>query len=258
MPSLRDLQLELVTSLYDGDDGRASSFLGSDGVAAPVSLAIYRNNLREGFRKALALEFPVIVRLVDEAFFRTLAMRYQNARPSVRGDLQHIGRQFAAWLDAQFAATEYRYLGPVAALEWAVQQVATAANARPLNPADLAALPPARHADMRFRPLPSSRLVVTPIPVMAIWAANQPGRSGDCTVDFATGPESVLVARGPDGVSLTRLETPTAALLQDLVSGARLGVACEAFQRRWPDADFSAALRSLCRLPAFTAVGLAP
>lgn len=258
MPLLRDQQLDLVAALYSGEDHGATDHLRADGGAAALALAIYRNNLREGFRKALALSFPVTLRLVGDDFFGSLAARYQDVHPSSRGDLQHAGERFADWLDEEFADTAHRYLGPVAALEWAVQQVCIAADEAPLDPLHVAAVPAEAYGALRFRPLPASRLVVTPMPAMAIWAANQPGCDGACEVDFSAGPESVLVARGPEGVVLTRLPPPVAALLGDLAGGALLGDACEAFLQRWPGADFAAALRTLCLLPAFASAGIEP
>src|SRR3569832_2986714 len=60
MSSLREFQRQFVEALFDGSpDGRSG-------------IEIYRNNLHEGFLKALALEFPVIQRLVGEAYFRQL------------------------------------------------------------------------------------------------------------------------------------------------------------------------------------------
>jgi hypothetical protein len=54
--SLRDLQMRFVTALYDGQDATVTAHVEGDPASAAARLAVYRNNLREGFIKALALE----------------------------------------------------------------------------------------------------------------------------------------------------------------------------------------------------------
>src|SRR5438552_18891311 len=79
MSSLRDLQRQFVGALFDElPDTRAG-------------LEIYRNNLHEGFCKVLALEFPVIQRLVGADYFRQLGRDFLHAHPSRGGDLHAIG-----------------------------------------------------------------------------------------------------------------------------------------------------------------------
>ncbi len=59
-------------------------------------LDIYRNNLREGFVKALALGFPVIERLVGAEYFHQLAIELLRAHPSRSGNLHHGGQAVRA------------------------------------------------------------------------------------------------------------------------------------------------------------------
>src|SRR5215813_11073823 len=80
MSSLRDLQKRFVSILFEeSPDSRISwIFCRDDGAQlrgqrraqAAAQIAVYRNNLHEGFIKALALEFPVIERLVGLDYFR--------------------------------------------------------------------------------------------------------------------------------------------------------------------------------------------
>ena len=73
MSSLRDLQRQFVGALFDElPDTRAG-------------LEIYRNNLHEGFCKVLALEFPVIQRLVGADHVCELS-------PPALGDRSRLGQ----------------------------------------------------------------------------------------------------------------------------------------------------------------------
>src|SRR5712691_4666021 len=135
MLPLRDLQKLFDRALFDYTPDAAAPWIdgyetgAAQGVAidAHARLAIYRNNLQEGFRKALALEFPVIERLVGEDYFRQLAASFQAEHPSRFGDLHCIGDPFARFLLQRFEDTQYAYLPDVATLEWAYQQSSVAA-----------------------------------------------------------------------------------------------------------------------------------
>ena len=52
-----------------------------DGIDPTARLRIYRNNLHEGFQKTLALEYPVIGRLVGSEYFGRLALGFFCASP---------------------------------------------------------------------------------------------------------------------------------------------------------------------------------
>ncbi|HEY8508191.1 MAG TPA: putative DNA-binding domain-containing protein, partial [Steroidobacteraceae bacterium] len=60
MPALRELQMQFASALFDGAPETIASGIRADGIDPVARIAIYRNNLREGFIRALALEFPVI------------------------------------------------------------------------------------------------------------------------------------------------------------------------------------------------------
>ncbi len=127
---LHDMQKRFASALFDDAPEAVAPWIRScesepgKGVAidSHARLSIYRNNLREGFRKALSLEFPVIERLVGEEYFRQLALSFLAEHPSRAGDLHPIGEPFAQFLRQRFEATRYAYLPDVATLEWAHQQ----------------------------------------------------------------------------------------------------------------------------------------
>src|SRR6267142_1196042 len=151
MLPLRDLQMRFDDALFDAaPDAAAPWILGCDnGADSRARLAIYRNNLREGFRKALALEFPVIERLVGEDYFRQLALSFLAEHPSRAGDLHPIGEPFAQFLHSRFEGTPYAYLSDVATLEWAYQQSLVAADAPPFDVATLREIPPEDYGRLR-------------------------------------------------------------------------------------------------------------
>ena len=69
MLSLRELQTRFAASLFDEAPERVTSWIRSQGIDPLARIGIYRNNLQQGFLQTLALEFPVIQRLVGAEMF---------------------------------------------------------------------------------------------------------------------------------------------------------------------------------------------
>ena len=189
-------------------------------------LAIYHGAVRANWARALASAYPVVRRLVGEAFFDAAAEAYGLAHPSRSGDLGAFGERFADFLAAYGPAASLAYLPDVARLEWAVHGSASAADVPPFDFAALQSLPEDRHGTVRLRLHPAVRLLECAHPVVAIWEANQHGRDG--TPSRRDGAERVLVARrGFD--PLPRALAPAEwTLLEALARGFTLDEACAA------------------------------
>src|ERR1700704_1590626 len=108
--------MHFVDALFGGDAAGVAAQIEANGLEPAERLDIYRNNLHEGFTKALAIGFPVIERLVGVDYFRQLALDFLRAHPSRAGNLHHIGAPFPRFLRERFADTEYTYFADVAAL----------------------------------------------------------------------------------------------------------------------------------------------
>ncbi|HVZ33924.1 MAG TPA: DNA-binding domain-containing protein [Polyangiaceae bacterium] len=240
MLALRELQKQFAAALFGGT--------GVRDVDVPEHVDIYRNNLREGFVKALAIAFPVIEKLVGFAYFRWLALEFLGVHPSRSGNLHHIGAPFPGFLHERFAHTEYAYFADVAALEWAYQQVLIAADAAPITADFFAAVDPRDYEDLRFNLHPATALVQSSYPVIRIWRANQPDAMTDEPIDLGAGGDNVLVRRAAEWIELHRLAAGDFAALRALSSGASLGAALEAAQSADARFDLGAALRRFLSL----------
>ena len=101
MLSLPELQARFAATLFGDRAESLTPWIQAAGIDPELRLGIYRNNLQEGFAKTLALEFPVIQRLVGEDYFRQLARIFLARHPSRFGDLHHIGAPFTDFLREQ-------------------------------------------------------------------------------------------------------------------------------------------------------------
>jgi hypothetical protein len=258
---LRELQRRFDSALFDDVPGEAAPWiLDCEGEAAEVAtidaharIAIYRNNLREGFRKALVLEFPVLERLVGEDYFRQLALSFQAEQPSRAGDLYPIGEPFEHFLRLRFQDTQFAYLSDVAALEWAYQQSLVAADAPPFDVATLREIPPEAYGRLRFTLHPACGLVRSSYPVVRIWAMNQPDATGDGVVDLSSGADFVLLRRAAEGVEMRRITAADFAILDAFSKGAVLADGLETAYSIDPDFNLGDALRHFIGLGVLAA-----
>ena len=253
MLPLRELQLRFCAALFDGDDAVTADMIRDRGIPPGERLAVYRNNLREGFRKTLALEFPVIERLVGEAYFRRLALEFLSAHPSRCGDLHHIGARFADFLDCRFGTSEYAYLCDVARLEWAREQALVAADALPLAVTQLQSIPEDDYAALCFTPHPSCSLVHSAYPIVRIWQSNQPA-APEQMIDLASAAECALVHRRQGAVEIETLDAAYFAWVRALMRGATLGAAVDAAFNERREFDLNAALARTISREIFVAV----
>lgn len=189
-------------------------------------LAIYHGAVRANWARALAAAYPVVKRLVGDAFFDAAAEAYGMAHPSRSGDLGAFGERFAGFLAAHAPAAGLAYLPDVARLEWAVYESAAAADAAPFDFAALRAVPADRHGAVRLRLHPAVRLLESAHPVLAIWEANQADRDG--TPGRLEGADRVLVARRALEPAPRALAPAEWRLLDGLARGLTLDEVCAA------------------------------
>jgi hypothetical protein len=230
MYSLHELQRRVLSAIRSVELRENCDWLGATGGGGPSPehrVAIYRNNWREGFRKALALAFPVIERLVGAACFRALAADFQDREPSRSGNLSRIAPSFPGFLAARFAGAQFAYMGDVARLELLCQQVQLTGALAAADPSVFAGRPTQDCSRLRFRLQPNARLLDSPYPISRIWRANQ-GREEPELIDVSSGPERLLVLGSRVGVELHRLSRSEFALLDALAHGCTLGEALEA------------------------------
>jgi hypothetical protein len=197
--------------------------------------AVYRRNLRGNFVQVLALEFPALQRLLGEAAFAALARDFQRDYPSRSGNLHGIGAPLAPYLRDRLAGSERYWLADLAALEWAWEDAAVAADADgSIDVAAFAALDADAQMTRRMRLHPALRIVRSSAPIHTIWRDNLPDASGriaalaaDYGLSLDRGAEAVVIERPGQQVELSVLPDAEALWLESLAGGATLGDAID-------------------------------
>ncbi|HSK38185.1 MAG TPA: DNA-binding domain-containing protein, partial [Arenibaculum sp.] len=171
--SLADTQAAFAAALTDPSRPVPPGITTARGGPAAPRFAVYRNNVAVGLAAALAARFPVVARLVGEDFFRAMARAYVERHKPASPLLFEYGDEFPGFVAAFGPASVLPYLPDVARLEAAWSRAYHAADARPLDLGDLAAMAPDDLSAVRLAPHPSAAVVRSGHPVGAIWQAHR-------------------------------------------------------------------------------------
>ena len=224
MQSLLEFQQEFAGALLARE-------AGSRGVAA------YRANVSGNWGKALANAYPIVRKILGEAFFDAMAREYARAHPSASGDLNRFGARLANFV-AQFEHTrDLPYLPDVARMEWLAHLAYYAADVAPASPT-------ARelHASTRLQLAPGCALLASDWPLARLWEVHQDGYQGDIAVDFDAGLSRVLIHRARWRAQVSPVELGEYRFLGGALRGEILGDALEAAAALDPAFDPSTVL----------------
>lgn len=247
MSTPHDRHIALRDFVLDRADTTGLEALIAPPPAAPDAagrLGIHRNCTQIGLADALADAFPVLRRLVGDAFFSALARAYVRAHPPRAASLLFYGADMAGFVAAFAPSAHMPWLADIARLEHLWAQSYHAADAPTLVAGDLFALAEDMLARLVLVPHPSLRLMHSPWPVGSIWLANQPD-SADATVDLALGPERPALVRPHDQVRLLLLSPGADSLVRACADGRALDQAWTAALVRQPDFDLAGELAVL-------------
>ena len=196
-------------------------------LTAQRRVEIYRHNVLSNLRGAMQAVYPVILRLVGEAFFNEASDQYARAHPSPSGDLNRFGAQFAAFIAAYPYARDLPYLPDVARLEWAWHESFHATDAVPFEMSRLSAVRPDAYGALRFRLAAAVRLLRPTYPALRIWEVNQEEYAGDMRVDLDSGSPPLLVAREEYAPGFASITPGEYVFLDGLDHGMTLGAISE-------------------------------
>ena len=243
-----------AAALVDPERATPDGRTGPDGKAAVKRFGVYRNNVVVSLIDALAATFPAVQRIVGENFFRAMARVHALQSPPTSPLMAEYGREFPAFLETFEHVQGLPYLPDVARIERAWLDVYHAADAAPLDPAALGAVPPERLGDVRFVSHPASRVIRSGFAAVSITSMNR--SDGEVsTIDVARS-EDGLLTRPHLEVTLRGLPPGAAAFLLALMNGATLGEAAAAGAADHPDFDLSANIGGVLEAGAFTAIEL--
>lgn len=158
---------------------------------------IYRNGFYRACIDALASNYPAIVALLGEAYFRSIANAYVTQSPPEQGSLAGYGRSFPQYLQTSSVSRNLPYLADVAKLDRAWLDVYFSSVSIPLTPERIAEMAQSGN-ELNLDGITISKstaLLSLDYPVAEVWGKLKDfGRITD-VIKLSKQPECVLVWR---------------------------------------------------------------
>ena len=226
-----------------------------DGHGGPAGrrFSVYRNNVAVGLTEAVLEGFPTLRALLGDDNMRALAAPFLRAHPPSSPLMFRYGEAMPAFLQRFQPLAHLGYLPDVAQLDLSMRQSYHAADAQPLDPAKLAALPPEVLARAHLRLAPSLRLLRSSWPLWQIWKlAHHDGPPPTAQA------EDILITRPGFDPKPHHLPAGGAGFIQALGRGQSAEEASGAAIAEAPDADIAAILGLLLQSGALIRAEIAP
>lgn len=237
----------------------ASALLAPDATVSPETaalvaqpaFAVYRNTVMKGCIDALQANYPAVLRLVGEEWFRAAAaIHVRESLPSVAMLLDY-GAGFAAFLARFEPAAELPYLPGVARLDRLWSEAHGAPDEDALDPAVVAGLAPEALAAMVLHPHAAARWAwFEDAPIYTIWSRNRAPGTPD--PEFEWQGEGALLVRPRDAVEWMRLDAAGCTFLDVCAAGGTLAAAAQAALAVQGDADLARLMSTLLGAGAFS------
>ncbi len=143
-------------------------------LASQPAFSVYRNTVMKGCVDALQANFPCVMRLVGEEWFRAAARVHAAKSLPAEPSLLRYGAGFPAFLASFEPAAELPYLAGVAQLDLLWTESHAAADAPALEIAAFAGLDPDRLSEAVLNPHPAARWAwFADAPIYTIWRRNR-------------------------------------------------------------------------------------
>jgi len=245
--ALARFQDDFVRVLLD-EDAAAEDEMAA--LAAQPAFAVYRNTVLKGCIDALQANYPALVHLVGEEWFRAAAAVHARETPPRDPALLFYGENFADFL-AQFEpAAALPYLPAVAHIDRLWTEAHAAADEQVMTAAAIAAHTPAGLGKTVLTPHAAARWAWFPdAPACTIWARSRLGVP--CDPALAWRSEGVLLTRPQDAVRWIAVDAAVCAFLDACAGGATIGAAATAALQVEADVDFAALMQCLLAAGAF-------
>jgi len=222
-------------------------------LALQPGFSVYRNTVMKGCIDALQANFPAVLKLVGEEWFRAVAALHVRAQPPSDARMLQYGRNFPEFLRNFPPAAELPYLVGVAQLDRFWTQAHAARHVDALTPAELAGLSLAQWGDLVLAPHPAAHWAwFGEQPIYTLWRRNRQEQPLDGEEDLVWCGEGALVTRPAGQVQWTALDAAGCAFLdacrsgQPVAQAAADALACDA------QVELSQLMASLLAAGAFT------
>jgi len=230
-------QTEFRAALLDPDLPAPDGLGDGRGGPAGRRFDVYRNNVASSLIDALEVGFPAVQKLIGRTNFRAIMGVFLRQHPPEAPMIAVYGAALPQFLAGFSPLAHLGYLRDVARLEQALRESYHAADAAPVDPAELQAMHPDLLPAARVTLAPAMRLIRSDWPLHAIWTyamegGAQPHAAAEDVVVTRPAFDPVMAVAGPGGASF----------ILALAAGRTIGAAHDAALAEAPEFDLPAIL----------------
>ena len=256
--TLARFQDDFYASLWAANDDAPSSL---NALALQPGFSVYRNTVMKGCIDALQANFPAVLMLVGEEWFRAVAALHVRAQPPNDARLLQYGANFPDFLRSFPPAAELPYLQGVAQLDRFWTEAHAASDADVLPPSALAGLAPAQLGGRVLVPHPAARWAwFDDQPIYTLWRTNrdtqamngEPNEDAEDADELTWCGEGALITRPGGKVQWTALCAAGCAFLDACSAGHPLAQAAGEALACDPQADLAQLMASLLDAGVFS------
>lgn len=245
MSRLHELQHDFEQALLKDVSGDLRNGLIEKGLTTDERLNIHRNNSLISLSAALAVNFPVVCRLVGQAFFDQMARAFIRQRPLHTPLMMNFGEGFSGFIETYEPADQLVYLADVARLEYIWTLTFNGPDGKSLDPEAFKAVSSEFMTFLRFGFLPNLVFMTSAYPLWDIWRANHQFPSEDKVIQLDKGGCFLALYRPKLDVEILSLSENTYYFLGYLLAGKSLGQATENILKQQPDFDLQSSLQKI-------------
>lgn len=246
MPELLDFQDAFVAALA-GSPSALSPWLAPG--AGQAGLSVYRNTIVKGCVDALAANFPTVLSMVGEDWFRAAAALFAREAPPASAALLDYGETFPTWLERFPPADDTPYLAGIAHLDRLWTECLFAAEVQVLTAEVLAALTPETLAETNLPLHPSVRFASFEVGLPGLWIAAREGRED---LELSDQAQTLLLVRQSGAVAARLMGAAEVAFLRACRDGLTPAQAAERVFEIDPAADLASLFATLISEGVFT------
>jgi hypothetical protein len=208
---------------------------GNDRLSPAEQLEIYREQFWLRHTSALLEDFPGLSEVLGQRDWERLVEGYLADHVPRSFTLRDLGRALPEYVAGQRDLPHLDLCTSMARLEWAYVEVFDAADAPPLDAAELAGIPPEAWEHARIQLSPALRLVAVTHPVADLRRALRRGDASESLPIPDAKQQYLVIYRHQRRLYDKRVSPAAFALLREFERGTPLVAACERAIEQEPD-----------------------
>jgi len=240
--ALLDLQKNFKKAVLENNFKSLARHVIKDDLLPEERIRIYRNNSILTLTDVLAGNFPVILKLLGDGYFKQLMGKFITLHPPQNPVLSSYGQQLPDFLAEHSELDTYPYLADVARFELLWTQAYHAAACDAFDLEKFQQVPPEDYGALQINLIPSAQFFQSAYPVFEIWQACAKGQGDIEKINLADNPSFTLIFRPQLEVIFLNLDQPGYEFLHLLSQGQPFGNAAGAVLTDHPDFDLQSLL----------------